>query len=231
MSILFEHTVGIVFTLVVISIIIALWRGNMLAKREQFIRESAFPQGLLLKLIKKHPTLTLRDAQLVSKALRQYFMTYHKSKYRHVSMPSEVVDDLWHEFILYTRNYGQFCKQAFGRFFHHTPAVVLGVDKQNNAGLRRVWWYACKDENINPKDPTRLPLLFAIDAKLGIAHGKTYSLNCKDDSHLSGGDSCCVGDFSDSTVDGSTDGFGDASDGGIGGCSGGCSGGCGGGGD
>jgi hypothetical protein len=54
-----------------------------------------------------------------------------------------VADDLWHEFILYTKNYEQFCRKAFGRFLHHTPAAVLSKGQQGNAGIRRTWFYAC----------------------------------------------------------------------------------------
>ena len=93
-------------------------------------------------------------------------------------MPSQVVDDLWHEFILFTRDYGAFCQRAFGQFLHHTPAVKLGGERGDNEGLRRVWWYCCLEENINPRKPTRLPLLFALDAKLGIANGFVYRLDC-----------------------------------------------------
>ena len=75
---------------------------------------------------------------------------------RHVSMPSQVADDLWHEFILYTRDYDAFCRRAFGGFLHHTPAVVLTEHRKSNEGLRRVWWYCCKYENIDPVRPTRL---------------------------------------------------------------------------
>ncbi len=59
-------------------------------------------------------------------------------------MPSQVADDLWHEFILYTRDYDAFCRRAFGGFLHHTPAVVLSEHRKSNEGLRRVWWYCCK---------------------------------------------------------------------------------------
>lgn len=48
-------------------------------------------------------------------------------------MPSQVTDDLWHEFILCTRHYDAFCRRAFGGFLHHTPAVVLSRDRQNNS--------------------------------------------------------------------------------------------------
>ena len=82
--------------------------------------------------------------------LRQFFLAYLMSGKRYVSMPSQVADDLWHEFILYTRDYDAFCRRAFGVFLHHTPAVVLSEHRKSNEGLRRVWWYCCKYENIDP---------------------------------------------------------------------------------
>jgi hypothetical protein len=35
--------------------------------------------------------------------------------------PSELVDHGWHAFLLYTREYAQFCDQVAGRFIHHIP--------------------------------------------------------------------------------------------------------------
>ena len=52
---------------------------------------------------------------------------------------------------------------------HHTRAVVLKRHRKSNEGLRRVWWYCCKYENVDPVDATRLPLLFALDSKLDIS--------------------------------------------------------------
>lgn len=217
-----------------------VWRRYRDLKRERFIREAPLPTGLLEKLAKRRPELKFKDRALVAHALRQFFLVYLRANGRYVSMPSQVVDDLWHEFILYTKAYRDYCKQAFGRFFDHTPAVVLSPDKRSNAGLRRTWWHACKEEHIDPRKPSRLPLLFAIDAKLGLADGFVYSPDCREARARGDNSSNCAGDFSDSGVDGSTDGFGDSSadsgDGGgsdSGGDSGsGCGGGgCGGGGD
>jgi hypothetical protein len=56
--------------------------------------------------------------------------------------------------------------------------VTLGRGQSDDVGLKRVWRYACLEENINPKAPGRLPLLFAIDAKLGIADGFRYLPDC-----------------------------------------------------
>ena len=35
--------------------------------------------------------------------------------------PSKKVDKAWHEFLLFTREYQQFCEERYGRFIHHDP--------------------------------------------------------------------------------------------------------------
>ncbi|MGB7989651.1 MAG: hypothetical protein WCF44_09645 [Candidatus Methylophosphatis roskildensis] len=70
------------------------------------------------------------------------------------------------------------------------------------------------------------PLLFAIDAKLGLADGLVYPPDCREARRRGDNTANCAGDFGDSSVDGSTDGFGDSDSGGDGGCGGrGCGGG------
>ena len=211
-------------------------------RRADYIRTFIWPRGLLERLEKRHPGFARKDSALVSRGLRQFFVAYLMSGKRYVSMPSQVADDLWHEFILYTREYDAFCRRAFGGFLHHTPAVVLVKERrQSNEGLRRVWWYCCKYENIDPVKPTRLPLLFALDSKLNIPNGFVYQPDCEALRRNGSGGGYCGGDFSDSSIDGSSAGFGDAGsdsggdsggDGGSGdgGGGGGDGGGCGGGG-
>lgn len=175
---------------------IHFWRRLARLKREKHIRTFDLPKGLFEKLRQQHPHLTLRDCQLVSHGLRQFFLAYSRSGYRYVSMPSQVADDLWHEFILCTKNYQQFCNLGFGRFLHHTPAAVMGKQQKTNDGIRRCWRHACLEENINPRAPTRLPLLFALDSKLKIANGFTYALDCRSLQAVSDGAVYCGTDFS-----------------------------------
>ena len=225
----------VVVSLLLAALLIRVWSKLRAARRIEYIRTYTLPKGLFERLQKHHPDLTQKDCQLVSQALRQFFLAYLRSGCKFVAMPSQAADDLWHEFILYTKNYDQFCQQAFGRFMHHTPAVALNADQQANVGLRRCWWFVCREENINPRKPVRLPLLFALDEKLEVANGFHYVADCSSvrrQSDASGTRSSvyCGGDFSSSSFDGGTDGFGDsaASDGGGSGDSG-CGGGCGGG--
>jgi len=155
-----------------------LWRGARRLRRAQFIRTYVLPRGLFEKLREKRPELELKECSLVARGLRQFFLAYLNTRNEFISMPSQVVDDLWHEFILYTREYQRFCDRAFGGFLHHSPAIVLGSAELSNDGLRRAWYQACVEENINPRQPARLPLLFALDSKLNITNGFRYVPNC-----------------------------------------------------
>ena len=146
-------------------------------------------------------------------------------------MPSKVVDTLWHEFILYTRGYEMFCRRAFGRLLHHTPAEAMrrrhGAQQE---GLRRAWRYACLEERIDPRKPGRLPLLFALDALLAIEGGYRYVPDCSLTEASGRGDQCAAdigcgasscGGSSSSDSGSSGDGGGDGSGCGGGGCGGG----------
>jgi hypothetical protein len=221
-----------------------LWRRQLRLRREAYIRSFTLPKGLFEKLMKKHPQLSIKDCQLVAHGLRQFFLAHLKSGRLYVSMPSQVADDLWHELILYTKNYQQFCQKAFGRFLHHTPAIVLTKGQKGNDGIRRCWRFVCMEENINPALPLRLPLLFALDGKFDINEGFLYVPDChgvrRRDGDSGGGGAYCGADlgYTSHSTDGgsgcstdsgsSSSGDGGSSDGGGsdgGGCGGG---GCGG---
>jgi hypothetical protein len=159
--------------LMLLSLLTWLWQHARKMQRAEFIRKFMFPSGLADKLRQKRPGLEAKQFQLVARALRQFFLAYLGGGCKPVSMPSRVADDLWHEFILYTRQYDAFCKTAFGRFFHHVPATGSGANDDDE--LERVWRHACLEENINPRKPTRLPLLFALDAKLGVEDALSHS--------------------------------------------------------
>lgn len=44
------------------------------------------------------------------------------SKQGAIFTPSRLVDQVWHEFILFTRTYQAFCEQHLGGFIHHQPS-------------------------------------------------------------------------------------------------------------
>ena len=44
-----------------------------------------------------------------------------------------MVDIGWHTFILYTRDYSDFCQRVAGRYLHHAPSDVSGTDNPTGA--------------------------------------------------------------------------------------------------
>jgi len=191
-------------------------------QREVAIRESPLPQYLKRKLRQAWPQLDGRDCDLVERGLRQFFIACLRSNRQFVAMPSKVVDAYWHEFILHTRAYNDWCELTLGRFLHHTPSETLGARAKDNDGLRRAWFWSCREESINPRKPTRLPLLFALDTKLKIAGGFRYVPDCADILARSAagvdpstGLIYCATSFADGSFAGDADGMGgvDATDG------------------
>jgi hypothetical protein len=192
-------------------------------RRESFLRGYEIPAAVFTKFSRQHPALSEQQRQLVARGLQQFFLAYLKSGFAYVAMPSKVADDLWHEFILFTREYHDFCEQAFGRHLHHSPAG--GVDaKKSEEGMNRAWWFACREEEMRPRHASRLPLLFALDQMLGIRDGFTYDLARQRAKAVDYAAASSAGGATGAGAAGCTSGDGGA------GCSGGCGGGCGGGG-
>ena len=191
--------------------------------QQSFIKNYPFHPAIREKLRRKHPNLGENELDRVFTGLRDYFYCCNLARRRIVSMPSQVVDEAWHEFILFTRSYQKFCNRAFGRYLHHTPAEAMATPTLAQDGIKRAWRLSCHKERINPKAPDRLPLLFALDHDLAIPGGFVYSLACVPGdqhycaSHIGCGSSGCGGDLS---CDGNdiADSCGDS------GCGGGCGG-------
>ena len=42
-----------------------------------------------------------------------------------------IIDEMWHSFILITKQYADFCDHYFGEFIHHIPEVGEEIDKSH----------------------------------------------------------------------------------------------------
>jgi hypothetical protein len=196
-----------------------LWRRWAARRRTAFIDDYPLADTLDKRLAARRPELTPTQRAEVLAGLRDYFHLCRAAGRRMVAMPSQAVDDAWHEFILFTRRYDQFCRGAFGRFLHHTPAEAMASPTAAGDGIKRAWRLACARENIDPKKPDRLPRLFAMDAALLIAGGFIYQLDCLAAgregamgagfcaSHIGCGGGC-AGDSGSADSDGGGDGGG-----------------------
>jgi len=41
-----------------------------------------------------------------------------------------VIDEMWHNFVLFTREYTQFCDQFFGHYMHHAPNTLEEIERE-----------------------------------------------------------------------------------------------------
>lgn len=202
-------------------------------RRHAWIDSYRFPSVISSKVSETYPHVSSPQLESVLQGLRQFFHICLEAGPVIVAMPSQVVDVAWHEFILSTRAYDEFCQEAFGRFLHHTPAEGMKHAGSGPEGIKRAWKLSCALEGLDPRKPQRLPLLFALDADLNIPNGFKYSVDCtKPGSHpycgshigCSGG-GCGTGDAGGSSAppnDTGGESLGVS-------CSAGCGGGCGGG--
>jgi hypothetical protein len=154
----------------------ALWQSNRRAalERERVIRGYVFPPGVLEQFRSSHPSMDLKGTQLVARALRQFFLVHGRAGAQMISMPSKAADALWHSFILDTKAYSLFCRNAFGVYLHHIPTQVDSTREELDSASLVTWRLACLEENINPSRATRLPLLYAIDNKVGFPGAVAY---------------------------------------------------------
>ena len=77
-------------------------------------------KGLIERLMDKMSLSRNEAEELKSDMLRFLYLCGTDVKSRTFA-PPELIDEAWHNFILFTREYGGFCKRYFGGFIHHAP--------------------------------------------------------------------------------------------------------------
>ena len=173
---------GLLFVIIAGFILYSFLTKKKKANQKNFLENYQFPKSLDKKILSIYPHLSNDDLTLVKRELKNYFKIKNIYKPKIFAMPSRVVDVAWHEFILHTRDYDWFCKQAFGHYFHHNPFSKEMSSKDMTESLQRTWVYSCKAERIRPNAPYCLPVLFSIDSALNIPDGNVFSVENMNDS-------------------------------------------------
>ena len=128
-------TLNIVYTLIILGIGAFLFTVYYIAaceKRrkqskekdllvEQWINQYAFSSRISYQLKRLYVGLTDADVESALSALKSYFLVALRMPGKRLDMPSRIVDDAWHLFIVETQAYSDFCQTAFGKYLHHHP--------------------------------------------------------------------------------------------------------------
>lgn len=126
-----------------------------------------FPDIVVKRFKEAYPKASTHDVKYAFKAAEYFFSVCKKNKGKMIPMPSEVVDEIWHLFILCTKDYQNFCKQYMGYFLHHTPNDGKH-DENSFEQILALWVMACNDENFKPTSKAAKPSLFYVDVRFGL---------------------------------------------------------------
>jgi hypothetical protein len=172
-------------------------------RRANFIKAYAFSAALRGRVSMAYPQLDSEQIDQVFRALRQYFLLCLQAnavnRGKVLGMPSKVVDEAWHAFILHSREYTQFCDRAFGRYLHHAPDSAMKTSMDHAIGNTFAALKAPAPSSMGWATLAGVPLLFALDKAYGIPDGHYYdqtSMASLERKRQSGGGGCGGGDFS-----------------------------------
>ncbi|WP_087863907.1 hypothetical protein [Comamonas thiooxydans] len=151
-------------------------------KPRDLISVDAIPPEVVAVFRRLNPQYSAASCSLAFQGLAQYFTAHlhgqksHGSSLTALGMPSVLVDEAWHCFILCTREYRNFCEKYFGRFLDHAPNPnarprTLDGTEPLDKGTLRLWNLVNKADQPAGLMIGLVPLLFAADSLAKIPDG------------------------------------------------------------
>ncbi len=115
-------------------------RSRAARKGEAYIAEYRFPAHIERRVRRRFPRIDEAGWRLVEQGLREWFVCCAWRGRTILGMPSRLVDEAWHEFILDSVAYTQFCTSAVGSYLHHTPDEAMSTPSGDLLGETvRAW--------------------------------------------------------------------------------------------
>jgi hypothetical protein len=93
----------------------------------------AYPMKHMINRCQKDFGYTDQDMVILEKELKRFLIMTTTTSY--LGMFSKDVDNLWHTFILFTKEYAEFGQRFAGKFIHHEPKIsdTQTVEEQTQA--------------------------------------------------------------------------------------------------
>lgn len=102
--------------------------AELLAFRAPYLEE---------RLVREKKVRTAEEVAALLDEVKKYIVLSRLMRDRSVPMLSRRIDEAWHQFILFSEEYKQFCLRFFGRFVHHNPGRATGEDGEPRPELTR----------------------------------------------------------------------------------------------
>ena len=140
-----------------IKVLEKLWQYNL-------------PEGVITRLKQHFPfnSMTSKDVTICVDEFKKFIaiLVIGKKKKQGVAMTSNVIDEIWHEFVLFTLDYHEFSEMLELQYIHHTPNTksfsfgpsasdfFFETYKKYFGTLHPIWYYTMVEEEISEKTST-----------------------------------------------------------------------------
>jgi len=91
---------------------------------------------LIEKLLKERIVGTQEEGEALFAEVKKYLVMCKAAPDVLWNVYSARVDKVWHEFVLFTREYAGFCQRLFGRYLHHSPSNAPKPKGETSGGHR-----------------------------------------------------------------------------------------------
>lgn len=164
--------------------------NNNIESSIQFIDNYIFPEDVLEYFDWHVETafntrLSQEQINIVAEGLKEYFIFILLSP-KKVAAASKLVDELFHCFLLHTKDYQDFC-QGVGQFIHHFPIQkkkVKGINtdtkdieyNEHYQAIMRTYCLSCQTSGLDPLSTDDYPYFFRIDSMLKEEHAIAFDI-------------------------------------------------------
>ena len=97
---------------------------------ERYAKDEELPPDALLRRYMAENKSDLATANKAFVALKQFLFVCATTK--HHCSPSIAIDAMWHEFLMFSGEYYNFCLQRFGMVIHHHPTEMMMNENYRN---------------------------------------------------------------------------------------------------
>ncbi|WP_020619471.1 hypothetical protein [Paenibacillus daejeonensis] len=135
---------------------LGIFAGHMAYDAALRLEESipaGYEERIKERMQQQDTTLTDREWQWRWHELKRFLLM--GALLRRVNMYSAQVDEVWHEMLMFTREYQEFCERFCGRMIHHAPhsSAVETAGKLQEPGAERAWFDWVYGELFGPDNP------------------------------------------------------------------------------
>ncbi len=100
------------------------------AMTQRFSKALAYDAPFLVeKLVKDHVVEDADEAEALFREVKRYLVLTACDRDVAWSMYSLRIDHIWHQFILFTRQYIDYCMENFDRYIQHAPSTAPRVER------------------------------------------------------------------------------------------------------